>query len=294
MTAVAWPSEIKTGNSHRRDLGDLTDLRKSIEEVALLHPIVINSNCELIAGSRRLAAFRQAFPDQQIPVTVVERMDDAVLALKAERDENVCRKAMLPSEMVALGRTLEALERPKAEARKREGQERGRATRAGLVERTGTPNQSSSGKTSEVVADAFGISARNYERARHLVAEAEQGDARAAEAVAEMDAASAEKGAPTITPAYNRYKGRTSAPSGKPPAPHAPGTRVYRKSDQATSIPRGLSALSGLALGFSGVTEIDASITREEAVVWRDDLQRHLTVLRDFLSLLEGHCNGTA
>jgi len=35
----------------------------------------------------------------------------------AERDENACRKDMTPSEKVALGKALEALERPRAEER---------------------------------------------------------------------------------------------------------------------------------------------------------------------------------
>ena len=43
----------------------------------------------------------------------------------AEHDENTCRKDFLPSEAVDSGMRLEELERPAAEQRKAEGQQRG-------------------------------------------------------------------------------------------------------------------------------------------------------------------------
>jgi SAM-dependent methyltransferase len=58
-------------------------------------------------------------------VHVVEGLDDARSLLLAERDENLCRENFLPSEAVALGLKLEALERPKAEERMKAGRPSG-------------------------------------------------------------------------------------------------------------------------------------------------------------------------
>jgi ParB family chromosome partitioning protein len=40
---------IKTGHRHRKDLGGLSALAESLEEVGLLHPVVIDAENRLIA-----------------------------------------------------------------------------------------------------------------------------------------------------------------------------------------------------------------------------------------------------
>ena len=47
---------IKVWYRFRKDLGDLQTLAKSIQEIGLLQPIVVNQDNELIAGKRRLEA----------------------------------------------------------------------------------------------------------------------------------------------------------------------------------------------------------------------------------------------
>jgi ParB family transcriptional regulator, chromosome partitioning protein len=49
-------ADIKIGPRFRKDLGDIDTLARSIAEIGLLHPVVINQNNELIAGARRLQA----------------------------------------------------------------------------------------------------------------------------------------------------------------------------------------------------------------------------------------------
>jgi len=64
-------SAITVGIRHRRDLGDVPGLAKSIEAIDLLHPIVITEDNVLVAGERRLAACRHlGWPD--VPVTIVD------------------------------------------------------------------------------------------------------------------------------------------------------------------------------------------------------------------------------
>lgn len=274
---------IKVEGRHRKDFGDLGDLVKSIASIGLIQPVVVTNDNVLIAGHRRIRACR-ALGWTEVPTVVPEHMVEAVDLLKAERDENTCRKDMVPSELVTLGLAIEEMERPKANEAKREGQERGRAAQRGeLVERTGTPNQLTSGngfKTADAVGQALGISPRNYERARALVQAAEQGDERAQEEVQRMD----ETG--SITPAYNRWKDRPSAPSGrrKPPTPMEvePGSRQPPKRRQWDLITSGISALKGLGHGFRTVKELDPDITREEASQLEKELAESLRVLRNF------------
>lgn len=106
--------EIDVGFRYRRQLGDLRTLAESISEVGLLHPIVITPENRLIAGQRRLEACR-LLGWAEVPVTVV----DLYQAARGEAHENFVRKNLLPSEIVALKRALEPLER--REARQRQG-----------------------------------------------------------------------------------------------------------------------------------------------------------------------------
>jgi N6-adenosine-specific RNA methylase IME4 len=106
--------QIQIGFRYRKDLGDLHSLADSIGEVGLLHPVVVTQEGRLIAGQRRLEACR-SLGWTEIPVTVV----DLLQAARGEAHENFVRKDLLPSEIVALKRAIEPLER--REARQRQG-----------------------------------------------------------------------------------------------------------------------------------------------------------------------------
>lgn len=111
---------IIVGDRHRKDLGDVAGLARSIAEVGLLHPVVVTGNGTLVAGERRLAACRLLGWDS-IPARTADSLATALDLLKAERDENTERKDFAPTEAVAVGVRLEELERPKAEERERAG-----------------------------------------------------------------------------------------------------------------------------------------------------------------------------
>jgi len=68
-------SDIIIKNRFRKDLGNLEDLKKSIKEIGLLHPIVINENNELIAGQRRLESCKQ-LGWKDIPVTIIKKKNE--------------------------------------------------------------------------------------------------------------------------------------------------------------------------------------------------------------------------
>src|ERR1700675_3225506 len=106
--------QIQVGFRYRRDLGDVRALADSIAEVGLLHPVVVTAEGRLIAGQRRLEACR-SLGWTDVAVTVV----DLYQAARGEAHENLVRKDLLPSEIVALKRAIEPLER--RDARERQG-----------------------------------------------------------------------------------------------------------------------------------------------------------------------------
>src|SRR5262245_51756968 len=103
---------IQLGPRCRQNLGNLDALAQSMREQGLLQPIAVTPDYQLIAGERRLRA-AQLLGWKSIPVYVVRGLDDAGQLLRAERDENVCRLSLAPSELVNMGRRLEELEKPK-------------------------------------------------------------------------------------------------------------------------------------------------------------------------------------
>jgi ParB family chromosome partitioning protein len=63
-------AEIIVGDRHRKDLGDIEGLAASIEDIGLLHPIIVDQDGQLLAGGRRLVACK-LLGWSEIPVTVV-------------------------------------------------------------------------------------------------------------------------------------------------------------------------------------------------------------------------------
>jgi ParB/RepB/Spo0J family partition protein len=105
-------ADIKVGDRHRRDLGDIDALAASIAAVGLLHPLVIRPDGMLIAGERRIEAHKR-LGRTDIPVTIVP-LDDIV---RGEFAENTARKDFTLSEAVAIKRALEPIEKAAAQER---------------------------------------------------------------------------------------------------------------------------------------------------------------------------------
>lgn len=111
--------EIRVGERDRADLGDLDELAASIEAVGLLHPVVVTESRELVAGERRLAAVRK-LGWSEVPVTVVD-LSTAGDVLRAEADENTCRKPLTPYEASRARERRARLLAPAAKERKAHG-----------------------------------------------------------------------------------------------------------------------------------------------------------------------------
>jgi ParB/RepB/Spo0J family partition protein len=161
---------IIVGERHRRDLGDIDGLAASIDELGLLHPIVVRPDGMLIAGERRLRA-AQKLGWTEIPVTVVDL--DAVV--KGELAENACRKDFLPSEIDAIRRATEPIERAAARERMSEGG-KGSENFATLP-----------GKTSDKIGAFAGVSGRTVEKIAQVVEAAEAEPEKFGHLIPELD-----------------------------------------------------------------------------------------------------------
>jgi hypothetical protein len=188
--------EIRINKRHRKDLGDIAGLAASIAKVGLLHALVLNTKHELIAGERRLAAVK-TLGWTKVPVHVVASLDDAAMALAAERDENECRKAFTPFEALALGRELEKLEKPKADQRQKAGKK--------PLENSSTGNgDASSRRTRDQVGAALGMHGTTYEKAKFVADKAEENPKLYAEFAEQMERTG------KVDPAYRKAKRQTA------------------------------------------------------------------------------------
>lgn len=166
------PGEIIVKDRSRKDLGDLSALATSIDEIGLLHPPVVTAGLVLVAGERRLEAIK-ILDWPTMPVHVAGNLEEATQLLQAERDENTCRKDLSPSEGVAIGVRLEALFRPAAEERKADGQVAGGLARHGSLEETFLQAEKQP-QVRDQVGAAVGVSGRTYQKAKAVVQAAQE------------------------------------------------------------------------------------------------------------------------
>jgi len=217
--------DIKVADRFRKDTGDLASLKNSIERLGLLHPLVVTEDLQLISGERRITALRDLGWDQ-VPVNVMSDLDTAARLLEAERDENVERLDMAPTEKAALAAKLKPLEA--AEAKERE--------RAGKANPPSKLGGGSSGETRDRIAKAVGWSKNTLANAEEVVAAVGDPDPAVArvgrEAVAEMDATG------KVSPAARKVreaKSRKGGAHAKPNIPELIGTvgDMLKKADVA-------------------------------------------------------------
>jgi ParB/RepB/Spo0J family partition protein len=158
---------IKVHNRHRRDLGDIASLARSISEVGLLHPIVVQSDGRLIAGERRRAACK-LLGWKEVPIRVI----DLHQIVRGEFAENACRKNFLPSEIASIMGVLEPIERAAAKARML----------------AGNPVESyHRGKSRDKLAKFAGISGRTLDKIKYVVEAAKKNPKRFGRLLEEMD-----------------------------------------------------------------------------------------------------------
>jgi N6-adenosine-specific RNA methylase IME4/ParB-like chromosome segregation protein Spo0J len=200
--------QIQVGFRYRKDLGDLRSLADSIAEVGLLHPVVVTPEGRLIAGQRRLEACR-ALGWADVPVTVV----DLYQAARGEAHENFVRKDLLTSEIVALKRAIEPLER--REARERQGHKADLCHPATVAEGQGA----APGDTRDKIARYLGIGRTTIERAEAVVDAAEEEPEEYGYFVEQMDRSGKVAGAYRRLEVLRQAKELDAAPPALPTGP---------------------------------------------------------------------------
>jgi N6-adenosine-specific RNA methylase IME4/ParB-like chromosome segregation protein Spo0J len=205
MSTAELPIEhIDVGFRYRKDLGDLRPLADSIAEVGLLHPVVVTPERRLIAGQRRLAACR-LLGWVEVPVTVV----DLYQAARGEAHENFIRKDLLPSEIVALKRAIEPLERREARSRQ--------DTRADLYHSATVAEGQADARDN--VAHYLGVGRTTIERAEAVVEAAEEDPDEYGYLVEQMDRSGKVAGAYRRLIVQQQAKRIIAEPPGLPTGP---------------------------------------------------------------------------
>jgi len=205
-------SGIIVGERHRRDLGDIAGLAKSIDEVGLLHPIAVTFDGHLIAGERRLRAV-ELLGWKTIPYTPIPINIDQIV--RGEFAENTCRQDFTLSEAVAIKRTLEPLEKAAAKERQREGGRRG-------GEGSGKLPEASKGNAADKAARATGMARRTLEKAEAVVDAAEAEPEKYGPLLAAMDKTG------RVNAPFKRLKVMQQAERIRAEPPPLPGRGPYR------------------------------------------------------------------
>ena len=98
-------NDITIETRRRLHIGNIDLLVASIRDYGLIQPILVTTTYKLIAGNRRIEAFRR-LGRKTILCCVIENLDEAMPHLLAEIQENTCRKPFLPSEAVRAAEEL--------------------------------------------------------------------------------------------------------------------------------------------------------------------------------------------
>jgi len=163
--------KIRRGERHRKQLGNLKSLANSINEVGLLHPVVVTSKGVLIAGERRLEACR-SLGWEDIPVTTIVLKD----IVKGEFAENAERKDFLPSEIHAIRQAMQPVEEAAAKKRKKRKPK-------GSVQETFLDK----GQSRDKIGAFAGVSGKTVEKIAKVVEAAEAEPEKFGKLVEEMD-----------------------------------------------------------------------------------------------------------
>lgn len=208
MTQKIAIDDIVVGVRHRKDMGDLTSLAKSMEASGQLQNIVVDSDGNLICGERRVEAAK-ILSWTELDCRVVDDFDEQ-MKLIAERDENACRLDFTPSEAVALGRALEPKVQAEAKARQRarKGNQRSSHNSGNF------PELSGKAEARDVIGKAVGMSGPTYNRAKAVVKAAEDEPGVFGDIAEEMDRTG------KVSPAYEKVKAiKSGAPKAQAELP---------------------------------------------------------------------------
>jgi N6-adenosine-specific RNA methylase IME4 len=257
--------DIVIGTRHRKDIGDIEGLLDSIQSEGLLHPIVINADEPpvLIAGERRLRACK-LLGWKEIPATIVPLTD----IVRGELAENAHRKDFLPSEIEAIRRALEPIE--KAAAKERQSRK---------ISGTGE-------ETRDRIGAFAGVSGRTVEKIRDIVEAAEAEPEKFGKLVEDMDRTGRVNGPHKRLKVIKQAEVIRKEP---PPLPNKGPYRVivtdppwlYEKRDED---PSNRGVLSYLTMSIAQICALDVtSLAHKDSILWLWTTNAHMREAFDVL-----------
>ena len=157
-------SEVKAGGEEikvRRKDGDISELKKSIQECGLINPITINQNHELLAGRRRFQAIKE-LGWKETDVRVMNSKN-ILFGFKVSLEENIKRKNLTDVELATAIKEYDELKRKLEGERKAGGEDGVHATCV-----------NGEGWTQEKTAENLGISQDAVSRAIQIAKAVEE------------------------------------------------------------------------------------------------------------------------
>ena len=198
---------------------------------------------------------------KEVPVVIVSHLEDALQLLQAERDENFCRKDFAPSEAVAIGRKIEALERPQAKQRQRDHG----STAPGRKKITGDKLApvSAPGKTRDKVAPFVGMSGSTYAKTKAVVQAAEADPEQFGHLVEQMDKTG------KVDAAYREVKGHSTPKSKKKAAASkASESAAGNGKVETLTIAKSITTAENKALAAKLLDFLGHDLCQELARIW--------------------------
>lgn len=144
---------------------NMEGLRESIRKHGVLVPLLITRAGLVLDGHHRLLLARE-LSIMDVPVIRLD-LDASGWKKAVAIASNLHRRHLLEAQRVALGSSLERIERVKAKQRQQSAGGDRRARRTASAH--GEPKRSDEGKTTAVVAAQVGVSRMTYERARAVI-----------------------------------------------------------------------------------------------------------------------------
>jgi N6-adenosine-specific RNA methylase IME4 len=270
-------AQIKVGNRHRKDFGDIDGLARSIEREGLLQPVAVTPADVLIAGERRMRAWAKSkFRDDPIPVHVVD-LDEIV---RGEWSENSERKDFTPSEVVALKRAIEP--KLRVEAKERQG------ARTDLRGNSPDFDAPPAGRAADKVAEFVGRDRKTISKAEAVVEAAEAEPEKYGKLVEAMDRTGRVNGPFKRLQVLKQSEALRVSPPPMPmrgpyhvlgidfPWPHEPDDETPGERGRATRPYPAMSLRDGRALPIQ-------SILADDAVVWMWTTNFHMRYAYELL-----------
>lgn len=274
-------AQVIVDERRKRDPGDLGPLIKSIEQHGLLNPIVLTKNNRLISGWRRLQAFKK-LGRKSIDAYFVDNIFDAVELIDKEGESPLYFKEMTWSERVAFALILEEMDEERVRFTKINA--RLKAAEVRYSGKYGAIYKDREPSTRAMIAHVLGCTVSLYGAARFVYIAAH--DPEASDKIKELCQRAVKRMDETGQPNAGKVvisKGMEAALRVEQP------DIVGTAADQRKVLDGAGPVMSALVHGFREITAVHPDLTRDESLLWLDNLSRARREIEQMIKKLRRH-----